>query len=60
MFGIGFPPFTGGPFRFVDEYGADKLVDKMRQYESAYGACFTPCDLLVEHSKTGKKFYPRP
>ena len=35
-------------------------MDKMRQYESAYGACFTPCDLLVEHSKTGKKFYPRP
>ncbi|KHJ83949.1 3-hydroxyacyl-CoA dehydrogenase protein [Oesophagostomum dentatum] len=44
VYGIGFPPFWGGPFRFVDLYGAKKL--------------FTPCQLLKDHAQSGKKFYP--
>uniref|UniRef100_A0A8C6B7H3 enoyl-CoA hydratase n=1 Tax=Monodon monoceros TaxID=40151 RepID=A0A8C6B7H3_MONMO len=58
VFGLGFPPSLGGPFRFVDLYGAQKIVDRLRKYEAAYGKQFTPCQLLVDHaSSPNKKFY---
>ncbi|XP_075413115.1 trifunctional enzyme subunit alpha, mitochondrial [Tenrec ecaudatus] len=58
VFGLGFPPCLGGPFRFVDLYGAQKIVDRLRKYEAVYGKQFTPCQLLTDHAASLKKFYP--
>ncbi|XP_005073563.1 trifunctional enzyme subunit alpha, mitochondrial [Mesocricetus auratus] len=58
VFGLGFPPCLGGPFRFVDLHGAQKVVDRLRKYESAYGIQFTPCQLLLDHANSSsKRFY---
>jgi enoyl-CoA hydratase/long-chain 3-hydroxyacyl-CoA dehydrogenase len=58
VFGLGFPPFTGGPFHYVDKVGAQFIVDKMRKYQAAYGVAFTPCQLLLDHANSSKKFFP--
>ncbi|XP_059619094.1 trifunctional enzyme subunit alpha, mitochondrial [Phlebotomus argentipes] len=58
VFGLGFPPFSGGPFRWVDQYSAGKLVDKMLTYADLYGAPFKPAQTLLDMAKdSSKKFH---
>jgi len=59
VFGLGFPPMRGGPFRYVDTMGAQTVVDMMKKYEGVYGTPFTPCQLLLDMAKSGKKFYTK-
>ncbi|XP_055354186.1 trifunctional enzyme subunit alpha, mitochondrial-like isoform X2 [Paramacrobiotus metropolitanus] len=59
VFGLGFPPMWGGPFRFVDLYGADELVEKMEHFQQLYGDQFQPCRTLQEMARDpSKKFHP--
>ncbi|MCP9264341.1 Trifunctional enzyme subunit alpha, mitochondrial [Dirofilaria immitis] len=59
VFGIGFPPFWGGPFRFIDMYGADKLISNMLRYAEAYSPeQFKPAQIIQDHAKQNIKFYP--
>lgn len=57
VFGIGFPPFRGGPFRLLDSYGAQKFVDVMLRYRDALGPQFEPAPILKDYAKTNKKFH---
>ncbi|KAL3280958.1 hypothetical protein HHI36_004183 [Cryptolaemus montrouzieri] len=59
VFGLGFPPFSGGPFRWVDYYGADRIVRKMEEFAKDYGTSFQAAQTLLDMSKDkSKKFYP--
>lgn len=59
MFGIGYPPFQGGPFRYLDgELGIESFVSKMQNYADKYGPQFNPAPLAVDMAKSGKKFHP--
>lgn len=57
IFGIGFPPFLGGPFRYIDKLGVNNLVATLRQLESRFGSRFAPCDTLLKMAEQGQRFY---
>lgn len=58
IFGLGFPPFRGGPFRYVDAVGADEVLRRIEGYQQRFGKRWAPAPVLVEMAKSGKRFYP--
>jgi len=58
IFGLGFPPFRGGPFRFLDGVGLPEAVARLEQLAAQYGPRYTPAPILVEMAKKGERFYP--
>ena len=57
VFGLGFPPMKGGPFRYTDTVGASAIVSTLERFATRWGKRFKPADLLVEHAKKGTKFH---
>ena len=57
VFGTGFAPFRGGPFRYLDQVGVDQYVSMMNGFADKYGPQFEPCDLLKDYAASGKKFH---
>ena len=59
VFGIGFPAFRGGPLRYLDEVGADKVVETLEQLAEKYGERFAPCPRLRSMATQNLRFYPK-
>ena len=57
IFGLGFPPFRGGPFRYMDAIGAGEVVRRLRTFEDRLGKRFKPAQLLVDMAQRGESFY---
>jgi 3-hydroxyacyl-CoA dehydrogenase/enoyl-CoA hydratase/3-hydroxybutyryl-CoA epimerase len=57
IFGLGFPPFRGGPLRYVDTIGAPEILRRIRGYEDRFGKRWTPAPALVEMANKGQQFY---
>jgi len=57
ILGLGFPPFRGGPFRYVDSLGAGTVVKIMEALEKTHGRRFTPARMLRDMASKGKRFY---
>ncbi|HEC2577723.1 fatty acid oxidation complex subunit alpha FadJ [Raoultella ornithinolytica] len=58
VFGIGFPPFLGGPFRYMDQLGAGEVVAILQRLAAQYGPRFTPCENLLRMAGQGATFWP--
>jgi 3-hydroxyacyl-CoA dehydrogenase/enoyl-CoA hydratase/3-hydroxybutyryl-CoA epimerase len=58
VFGLGFPPFRGGPFRYVDAVGVDEILSQLDTLDGRFPERFRPADLLVEMARARKRFYP--
>lgn len=57
VFGIGFPPFLGGPFRYIDRLGAITVVNTLERLKQAHGERFAPCEALQWQASSGEKFF---
>jgi 3-hydroxyacyl-CoA dehydrogenase / enoyl-CoA hydratase / 3-hydroxybutyryl-CoA epimerase len=57
VFGLGFPPFRGGPFRFADAFGLAALASRLESWASKLGPRFEPAALLREKAAKGERFY---
>ena len=58
IFGIGFPPFRGGPLRTIDTLGAAAVVAALEELVRLHGERFAPCDALRARAQTGERYYP--
>ncbi|MEO5797876.1 MAG: 3-hydroxyacyl-CoA dehydrogenase NAD-binding domain-containing protein, partial [Gemmatimonadales bacterium] len=58
IYGIGYPPFRGGPLRTLDAIGAAEAVTKLERLEAAHGPRFHPAPVLEEMARTGARWYP--
>ncbi|MFT5451945.1 MAG: 3-hydroxyacyl-CoA dehydrogenase/enoyl-CoA hydratase/3-hydroxybutyryl-CoA epimerase, partial [Enterobacterales bacterium] len=57
IFGLGYPPFLGGPFRYSEKLGLAKLIERFEYFEKNIDQRFKPCQYLVEMVKQDKTFY---
>ncbi|MBU6427888.1 MAG: enoyl-CoA hydratase/isomerase family protein [Cyanobacteria bacterium REEB65] len=57
ILGLGFPAFTGGPFRYLDAMGAAQAVSRLEALAKVHGERFVPAPALVELARRGAGFY---
>jgi 3-hydroxyacyl-CoA dehydrogenase/enoyl-CoA hydratase/3-hydroxybutyryl-CoA epimerase len=57
IFGFGFPPFRGGPLRYLDDLGADRVYADLQRLAERLGARFAPCEVIVEQARARTRFY---
>lgn len=57
VFGLGFPPFRGGPFRYVDVVGTAEIIRRLEKLESAHGPQFAPSPLLSQRAAEDASVY---
>ncbi|WP_192457473.1 fatty acid oxidation complex subunit alpha FadJ [Musicola keenii] len=50
VFGIGFPPFLGGPFHYMRQLGMDTVAASLRILREQYGERFRPCEALLQEN----------
>lgn len=58
IFGLGFPPYLGGPLRYADSVGAQALQARLARLAERHGERFEPAPGLKALALSGRKFHP--
>jgi 3-hydroxyacyl-CoA dehydrogenase/enoyl-CoA hydratase/3-hydroxybutyryl-CoA epimerase/enoyl-CoA isomerase len=56
IWGLGFPPFRGGPLRYIDTVGASRFCELADQYADL-GPAYHPTEHLREMARSGGTFF---
>ena len=56
IYGLGFPPFRGGAFRWMDEMGLVKICQMADSY-SELGPLYSPTEKMREMAENGESYY---
>ncbi len=56
VLGVGFLPWSGGPFSYMNLLGINHIVSRMKHYASIHGPKFNPRPMLIEMDKNGTTF----
>ena len=56
LMGYGFPAWRGGPMFYADTVGLDRVLARIREFESQHGELWRPAPLLVKLASEGKRF----
>ena len=57
IYGLGFPPFRGGIFRWTDSAGLDELLHRAEKLKS-FGKIYEPTEQIRKMVKDGQLFHP--
>jgi 3-hydroxyacyl-CoA dehydrogenase/enoyl-CoA hydratase/3-hydroxybutyryl-CoA epimerase len=57
IFGLGYPPFLGGPFRHLDRLGAPAAVATLERLREQHGKRFEPAAMLRDMAREGRSFH---
>ncbi|MDP8983166.1 MAG: 3-hydroxyacyl-CoA dehydrogenase NAD-binding domain-containing protein [Acidobacteriota bacterium] len=56
LYGYGFPAHRGGPMKYADLVGLDKVYARVCEFEKQHGVLWAPAPLLKRLAEEGKKF----
>ncbi len=56
IYGLGFPPFRGGVFRYLDSIGIKEYVTMAEQHK-ALGPLYQVPQMLIDMAENGERFY---
>ncbi len=57
VFGFGFPPFLGGPFRYMDSLGAAEVVRQLEELNDRFPGRYAPAESLVAMARRKDRFH---
>jgi 3-hydroxyacyl-CoA dehydrogenase/enoyl-CoA hydratase/3-hydroxybutyryl-CoA epimerase len=58
VYGFGFPPFRGGPFRYIDSLGAAEVVRQLEELNDRFPGRYSPSELLLAMARRKGRFHP--